>query len=441
MNLKSLAASRLAGRPWAIAPARLEALLASAAAFTIGSDLPPWLQDASRSPGYTVTESGIAVVPVLGPLVARSDWLTVLLGASEYGAVAEALTAAAENPAVHGIVLEVDSPGGEVGGLFDAVDAIGAIKRQSAKPMFAVASEAALSAAYAVASAADRIYVSRTGEVGSVGVIAVHIDESGADAMAGLKWTLIHAGARKTDGNPHEPLSPRATASIQADVDHLYDQLVDLVAANRGLNPDVVRATEAAIYRGERAVAAGLADRIGSVAQAIADLETALEAKRIRAGPAADRTVRRQSLPLARTPAMNTPDPAIDEAGAEPPIELAGKTEVTSDLLEAPPDTDAPDRPVPAPAPDAHAIADRLRAEFSEIATVAAQAARLGIDIDTADALRRGLKPDALRQTILETLAVRSEAADVVAISPQPAQHTGDSPIVRRARERAAGNR
>jgi hypothetical protein len=138
---------------------------------------------------------------------------------------------------------------------------------------------------------------------------------------------------------------------------------------------------------------------------------------------------------------MNTPDPAIDEAGAEPPIELAGKTEVTSDLLEAPPDTDAPDRPVPAPAPDAHAIADRLRAEFSEIATVAAQAARLGIDIDTADALRRGLKPDALRQTILETLAVRSEAADVVAISPQPAQHTGDSPIVRRARERAAGNR
>jgi signal peptide peptidase SppA len=441
MNLKSLAASRLAGRPWAIAPARLEALLASAAALSTEANLPPRLQDIARPQGYSVTESGIAVVPVLGPLVARGDWLTTLLGAIEYGAVSNAVSAAADDPAVRGIVLEVDSPGGEVGGLFDAVDAIGAIKRQSAKPMFAVASEAALSAAYAVASAADRIYVSRTGEVGSVGVIAVHIDESGADAMAGLKWTLIHAGARKTDGNPHEPLSPRATASIQADVDHLYDQLVDLVAANRGLNPDVVRATEAAIYRGERAVAAGLADRIGSVAQAIADLETALEAKRIRAGPAADRTVRRQSLPLARTPAMNTPDPAIDEAGAEPPIELAGKTEVTSDLLEAPPDTDAPDRPVPAPAPDAHAIADRLRAEFSEIATVAAQAARLGIDIDTADALRRGLKPDALRQTILETLAVRSEAADVVAISPQPAQHTGDSPIVRRARERAAGNR
>jgi hypothetical protein len=111
---------------------------------------------------------------------------------------------------------------------------------------------------------------------------------------------------------------------------------------------------------------------------------------------------------------MNTPDPVIDESGAEPPEDAAAKTEVTSDLPET--ETAPPDRPVPAPVPDAHAIADRLRAEFSEIATVAAQAARLGIAIDAADALRRGLKPDALRQTILETLAVRSEAADGVAL-------------------------
>ena len=146
-----------------------------------------------------------------------------------------------------------------------------------------------MSAAYAIASVADRLTVTRTGEVGSVGVVAVHIDESGADAMAGLKWTLIHAGARKTDGNPHEPLSPRATADIQADVDALYDELVAVVAANRGLSAEAVRATEAAIYRGEKAVRAGLADRVGTVAQAIADLEAALQAKRIRAGPPASR--------------------------------------------------------------------------------------------------------------------------------------------------------
>ena len=146
---------------------------------------------------------------------------------------------------------------------------------------------------------------------------------------------------------------------------------------------------------------------------------------------------------------MTTPAPLTDETAAEAPENDTGKSEVTSDLLEAEtgsdarPETAPPDRPSAAPVPDAHAIADRLRAEFAEIATVAAQAARLGIDIDAADAMRRGLKPDALRRTILETLAARSDAADVVAIAPQPstgstARPTGDSPIVRRARERAA---
>ncbi len=442
MNLKSLAASLLTGRPWAIAPSRLEALLASAAALSTTADLPPWLDAASRSQAYTVTESGIAVVSVLGPLVARGDWLTSLLGASDYGAVAEALSNAADDPAVRGILLEMDSPGGEVGGLFDAVDTIGAIRQRSAKPLWAVASEAALSAAYAVASAADRVYVTRTGEVGSVGVVAVHLDESGADAMAGLKWTLIHAGACKTEGNPHQPLSPQASADIQADVDHLYDQLVAVVAGNRGLSIDAVRATEAAIYRGEKAVEAGLADRVGTVAQAIADLQAALDAKRIRAGPPAKATAARQSPRQPRTLAMNTPDLLTDELGAEPPNDTAGKTGVTSvipDDVTATPSRpgNAPAQPPPASVPDAHAIADRLRAEYAEIAAVAAQALRLGIDIDAADAMRRGLKPDALRQTILEKLAVRSEAADVVAIAPQPAA-SGDSPIVRRARERAA---
>jgi ClpP class serine protease len=435
MDLQSLVASRLTGRPWAIAPVRLEALLGGVATLTAGGDLPPWLQELSRRQDYTVTESGIAVIPIVGPLVTRGDRLTTLFGATEYGAIADALTAAGD-PAVRGIVLELDSPGGEVGGLFDLVEEVGAIRQRSAKPLWAVASEAALSAAYAIASAADRIYVTRTGEVGSVGVDAVHLDESGADAMAGLKWTLIHAGARKTDGNPHEPLSPRATADIQADVDHLYDALAALVAGNRGLGADAVRATGAAIYRGERAVKAGLADRVGTVPQAIADLEAAMEAKRIRAGPPANRPAVRQSPPPARSFVMNNPDPLIEETRAAPPND-AGNTDMNSDLPELPPDTPPPDRPSPAPVPDAHAIADRLRGEFAEIATVAAQAARLGLEIDAADAMRRGLKPDALRRTILEKLAARSEAADVVAIPPPPAT-TGDSPIVKRARERAA---
>ena len=446
MDLKSLAAARLAGRPWAIAPGRMEGLLGSTLTLTSGAGVPSWLQEATRRQGYNVIPgsspgTGIAIVPVLGPLVARGDWLTALLGASTYGAVAEMVTAAAEDPAVRGILLEMDSPGGEVGGLFDLVEEIGGIRAQSGKPLWAVASEAALSAAYAIASAADRLYVTRTGEVGSIGVVAVHLDESGADAMAGLKWTLIGAGARKTDGNPHEPLSPRATADIQTDVDHLYDQLVNLVAGNRALDAAAVRTTEAATYRGGSAVGAGLADRVGTMSQALADLEAALDAKRIRAGPPLKRPTVHQTAPPTRTRTMNTSN--LEDTNAAPPDDAAGKTGISPERPEAGDETlsaAAPaDRRLPASNPDAHAIAGRLRAEYAEIATIAAQAGRLGIDLDAADAMRRGLKPDALRQSVLDRLAARSEAADVVAAVPAPAT-AGDSPIVRRARERAAAS-
>ena len=139
---------------------------------------------------------------------------------------------------------------------------------------------------------------------------------------------------------------------------------------------------------------------------------------------------------------MNTSDPPFGEIDVPSPDD-PGKSDMMSvipdEVIEALPENASADRPLPASVPDAHAIANRLRAEFSEIATIAAQAARLGIEIDVADATRRGLKPDALRQTILERLAARSEAADVVAIAPQPAAR--DSPIVRRARERAAAGK
>jgi ClpP class serine protease len=154
-----------------------------------------------------------------------------------------------------------------VGGLFDLVDQIRAIKAGTDKPIWAVANESALSAAYAVASTADRLYVTQTGELGSIGVMAVHVDESAADAKAGLAWTFVFAGESKADGNAHEPLSARARATIQADVDRLYAQLCGLVAANRGLTNETVRGTDAGVYRGEFAIRARLADRLGALDQ------------------------------------------------------------------------------------------------------------------------------------------------------------------------------
>jgi hypothetical protein len=109
----------------------------------------------------------------------------------------------------------------------------------------------------------------------------------------------------------------------------------------------------------------------------------------------------------------------------------------------APAPTQAAAAPEPAPAGDRaseSALADKLRAEFGEIAAIAAQAARLGVTVDAADAMRKGISADALRRSVLDTLAARTEATSVIAAAPATAT-AGDSPIVRRAKERAAAAR
>ncbi|MBP7242403.1 S49 family peptidase [Amaricoccus sp.] len=436
--------ARLAGRPLALAPFALDGLLALAPEardpmLRIGSE------DRDRA-GYAVTDDGIAVVPVLGPLLTRGDWLTSLLGATDYGTLGGTLEAAFTDPSARAVVLELDSPGGEVGGLFDLVDRIGALRESSGRPLWAVASEAALSAAYAIASAADRLYVTRTAEIGSIGVVAAHVDASGADAIAGRKWTLVHAGARKTDGNSHEPLSDRAFAAIQADVDALHAELCALVARNRRMLPESVRATEAAIWRGPRAMAAGFADRLGTLDQALADLAASFDPSPGRAARLTPTRPMQGTSMTDQTPTATTAQSAVADSPASPAVpEAPAPTAPADTTAAATPAATAmaatPAFPVP-PVPAEPAAAARLRAEYAEIASVAAQAGRLGVDIDAADAMARGVAADALRRSVLEALAARSEAAAVVSAAPTPSAAPGaESPIVRRARERAAAPR
>ena len=255
-----------------IARAKLDVILGVLGPRLTGGALEVVKPETDPAPLTLITVERIAVVSVIGTLVSRSGYLEAASGLQAYGDVADAIAAAMDDSSVRGVILDIDSPGGEVGGLFDLVEQLQAIRSANSKPLWAVANESALSAAYAIASAADRIYVTQTGEVGSIGVVAVHVDESGADTKAGLAWTFVFAGERKLDGNAHQPLSDRARAAIQADVDRLYAQLVSLVAANRGLSAEAIRGTDAAICRGELALRTGLADRVGTVETAAADM-------------------------------------------------------------------------------------------------------------------------------------------------------------------------
>ncbi|MBM3950768.1 MAG: S49 family peptidase [Rhodospirillales bacterium] len=408
-------ASRLFGTPLMIARPKLDAILGVLGPRLAGQALEPLDIGAAPARATAITPDGIAVIPVAGTLVSRSGYLAAASGLTSYGDIGDAVEAAVADALVRGIVFDIDSPGGEVGGLFDLVERIAALARESGKPIWAVAGEAALSAAYAIASAADRLVITQTGEVGSVGVVAVHVDESGADRMAGLSWTFVHAGERKIDGNPHEPLSPRARADVQTDVDRLYDRFVALVARNRNLPPEAVRATEAAVYRGDLAVKAGLADRVGTLRDAVADLVATLAPKPTTRGRAARPTESRKEA------SMQTADPTINP-GAEGPV---------------PPAPDA--APVQGPAvnvSDVTQVEQRLRGEYAELAAVAAQAARLGLKVDAAEAMAKGVRADALRRSVLDELATRSDAADIVATAPAAAR-PAESPIVKRAKQAA----
>lgn len=156
------------------------------------------------------------------------------------------------------------------------VDAIYASR--GVKPMWSILAESAYSAAYAIASATDKIIVPRTGGTGSVGVICAHVDFSKALTQAGIAVTLITYGDRKADGSEHKPLTDAALARFQADVNTMGDLFAQTVARNRNLSTARVRDTQAATYLGAAGVQIGFADAVMAPDEAFRSLHAELAA-------------------------------------------------------------------------------------------------------------------------------------------------------------------
>jgi signal peptide peptidase SppA len=263
--------------------------------------------------GYAIAPNGVAVVEVLGSLVQRGTGMSAASGLTGYNALAAELDAAMRDPMVRGVVLDMDSPGGEVAGAFELASFIAS----ATKPIYAVANELAASAAYLLASAADRVFVPQTGLVGSVGVVMLHVDRSRANDRAGVTYTPIFAGAKKVDGSSLGPLTESARAEAQTRVDMVYRLFVDAVAQRRGMTPDAVRATEAGILTADAAKAAGLADVVGTLGDAVQAMADELNAGR---SPGKPRATRATSTTKGATMdnEHDTPAPATSAAAPEP---------------------------------------------------------------------------------------------------------------------------
>ena len=377
---------------------------------------------------YPVVD-GIAVIEITGVLIHRGAWIGKSSGQTSYEGISAQIEAAASDPDVRGVALEIDSFGGEVAGVFDLADRIRALRDH--KPVWAFVTEHAFSAGYALASQASRILLPRTGALGSIGVVVMHTDMSGHLDQEGIAVSLIHSGSHKVDANPYAPLPPEVRAEIQREIDVLRFLFAETVAAGRGSKCDAkaALATEAASYRGAEAVTAGLADEVTDLARGFLRFREHLTS-------APSLSLSRQTDPIfKKEDAMSARNTPTETLAPEPdaPAPVAEEP--------SPPESD----PVADTAPDNAAasgdIATRIRAEAADITEIAAQAARLGVAVDAAKALREGTSPDALRAEVLSRAAAASESRDVIATAPSPTSDPKpkESPLVAAAKRTASG--
>ena len=295
MNFLPLIAERVLGRPLLVLPAKAELIVTilgeriGVAGGEISENDPDVLAaiGASRfvgEPGgpYDARgrrrimfrqQDGLAIIDVMGSLVNRGAWLGTSSGLTSYEGLAAQIEAAVADHTVRGIVLDIDSPGGEATGAFGFYETIRAARQR--KPVVAVVNDMAASAAYGIAAQANEIVISPSSMTGSIGVVMVHMDHSKEMEKRGRKPTLIFAGDHKVDANSFEPLSDGVRADLQREVDGIYDTFVESVATGRpGLSTQTIRATQARVFRGAAAIEIGLADRIGSFVETLARLPT-----------------------------------------------------------------------------------------------------------------------------------------------------------------------
>ena len=211
-------------------------------------------------------QTSVCVIPIYGTLVKRTTGMDAMSGLTSYDSIQSEIQEALDDPSCSGIVLDIDSPGGEASGMFDLANYIESVRGQ--KPIIGIANDSAYSAAYCLAACCDKLLVTSVGGVGSIGCYMLHCDQSKFDAKVGVEYTYIYAGDKKVDGNPHEPLSKAALAETQAEVDRIRDMFAASVSKNRNVDIQKILDTQAGTFMGADACPM-LADGVGTLQDAI----------------------------------------------------------------------------------------------------------------------------------------------------------------------------
>lgn len=253
----------LLSHPWAILPEVLERILAIAqgeneSTEAVAAKLGRPLQNTRT----VINRDGVAIVPVTGPIFRYANLFTMISGATSIDVLATDFRAALDDPDIRGIVLEIDSPGGQVAGTSEFAEQVRAAK----KPVTAYISDLGASAAYWIASAADRVVIRDTAAAGSVGVVAT--------LRKGKKDDMIEIVSSQSPKKRPDLDTEAGRAELRQVVDDLAQVFIERVAGYRGATVGHVleHFGQGAVLVGDRAVRAGLADELGSLETVIAGM-------------------------------------------------------------------------------------------------------------------------------------------------------------------------
>lgn len=263
----------VASTPWAILPSMLETI--SAIARRENDPLEAVEARLGRPLQNTRAVSlrgDVAVVPVTGPIFRYANLFTAVSGGTSLDVLATDFASALDNPAVASIVLNVDSPGGQAAGIAEFAQMV----RAANKPVVAYVDGQAASAAYWIAAAADRIVMSKTAEVGSIGAV-VSIDTARSKPGSVVEIVSSQSPRKRPD-----VATDAGRAQIQTRIDALAQVFVEDVAAYRGVPLDTVlqQFGQGDMRIAAAAVATGMADSISTLEDVLAGLAGANQGDR-----------------------------------------------------------------------------------------------------------------------------------------------------------------
>lgn len=230
------------------------------------------VDDAARQGLPVQNVGGTAVIPLMGLMLRRAGRIGRMFGLAGTEEVREALNAALEDDDVRQIVLRVDSPGGSVSGLDLLADAINGAD----KPIVAQVEGMAASAAYYVASQADRMYVGRNDLVGSIGTRLMLYDYSKAFEEMGVEAVPIDTGEYKSAGALGTEITENQRADFQRIVDFYFEDFLETVGRGRNMDREQVREwADGRMFVPREAIKAGLVDGVRTLDETMAEMREA----------------------------------------------------------------------------------------------------------------------------------------------------------------------